>query len=288
MEELGADAVVHPDPARDVLHVCADLLAQVGDLVDEGDLRREEGVGGVLDQLARPTTDEQDRRFVEEQRAIDFAHHVTPEIVLGPDHDPVGPLEIADRGAFAQEFGIGDDRDLQAAISHRCALQQDPLDLVAGADGHGRFGDDDRVVDQRFADFAGDGMDERQVCVAIAPAAGGAHRDEDGARSLYPFGEIGREGKASGARVAVDQRVKPRFVDRHDAFAKTFDLRGVLVDAHDIMAEIGETGPRDEADIARPDHCDFHAFRPFMSRRPIFRSTRSLRPPRRLRFALLV
>src|SRR5262249_48537961 len=38
MQELGADAVVEADAARDLLHIGAHLLAQVCDLVDEGDL----------------------------------------------------------------------------------------------------------------------------------------------------------------------------------------------------------------------------------------------------------
>jgi hypothetical protein len=40
-------------PLRDLLDIGADLLAQVGDLVDEGDLHREEGVAGIFDQLGR-------------------------------------------------------------------------------------------------------------------------------------------------------------------------------------------------------------------------------------------
>ena len=51
MQELGADAVVEADAAGDLLHVGADALAQIRDLVDEGDLDRQEGVGGVFDQL---------------------------------------------------------------------------------------------------------------------------------------------------------------------------------------------------------------------------------------------
>ena len=53
VEELAADAVVEADAARHLLHVGAGLLAQVGDLVDEGDLGGEEGVGRVLDELGR-------------------------------------------------------------------------------------------------------------------------------------------------------------------------------------------------------------------------------------------
>ena len=53
MQELRADALVEPDALRDLLHVGAGLLAEIGDLVDEGDLHRQERVGRILDQLGR-------------------------------------------------------------------------------------------------------------------------------------------------------------------------------------------------------------------------------------------
>ena len=90
MQEFGADAIVEADPARDVLDVGADRLAQVGHLVDEADLGREEGVGGIFGQLGRPPPGEQDRRLVEEQRPVDFAQYGARRFVLGADHDPVG------------------------------------------------------------------------------------------------------------------------------------------------------------------------------------------------------
>jgi hypothetical protein len=40
---------VEPDAAGNVLNIGVDRLAQIGDLVDERDLRREEGVGGIFD-----------------------------------------------------------------------------------------------------------------------------------------------------------------------------------------------------------------------------------------------
>ena len=48
VEELGADALVEADAARDVHHVGVDAFAQIGDLVDERDLHRQKHVGGVL------------------------------------------------------------------------------------------------------------------------------------------------------------------------------------------------------------------------------------------------
>ncbi len=168
MEELGADAVVHPDPAADVLHVGADLLAQVGHLVDEGDLGREEGIGGVLDQLRAAAAGEQDRRFVEEQRPIDLAHDLAAEFVLGADDDPVGPLEIADRRAFAQEFGVGDDaipgavQPLSAMIrSTSSPVPTGTVDLVTTT----------ASLLERLADFLRHGIDEGEVGMAVAAPA---------------------------------------------------------------------------------------------------------------------
>ena len=76
MQELRADAVVEADAARDLLHVGADLLAQIRDLVDEGDLDRQEGVGRIFDQLGRAPRGEQQRRLVEVERPVDLGHHL--------------------------------------------------------------------------------------------------------------------------------------------------------------------------------------------------------------------
>ncbi|MCY1238973.1 hypothetical protein D9M68_664340 [compost metagenome] len=51
MQELRADAAIEADAAGDVLDIGADLFAEVGHLVDEGDLHRQEGIAGILDQF---------------------------------------------------------------------------------------------------------------------------------------------------------------------------------------------------------------------------------------------
>ena len=79
MQELRADAVVEADAARDLLHIGADALAEVGDLVDEGDLGGEERIGGVFDELGGAAAGVEDRRLVEVERAVDLGrdrrHH---------------------------------------------------------------------------------------------------------------------------------------------------------------------------------------------------------------------
>ena len=127
MEELRPDAIVEADPAGDVLDVGVDRFAQVGDLVDEADLDREEGVGGIFGELGRAPPGDQDRRAVEEQRPVDFAQHVLRMLVLGADHDPVGMLEVGDRRAFAQELGVGRDRYPSTPSSRRISSILSPV-----------------------------------------------------------------------------------------------------------------------------------------------------------------
>src|SRR3546814_2569562 len=68
VQELAADAPVEADAAGDVVHVGADLLAEIGDLVDNGDLGGEEGVAGVLGQLGGLQAGEENRRFDQVER----------------------------------------------------------------------------------------------------------------------------------------------------------------------------------------------------------------------------
>jgi hypothetical protein len=53
MQELLADAIVEANAAGDFLHIGADLLGKIGDLVDESDLGREKGIRRIFGQLRR-------------------------------------------------------------------------------------------------------------------------------------------------------------------------------------------------------------------------------------------
>ena len=64
------------------------------------------------------------------ERPVDFAHHRRAALVLDADDHAIGPFEIVDRGALAQELRVGDDGE---SVLRR-AFADDPLDRVAGAD----------------------------------------------------------------------------------------------------------------------------------------------------------
>ena len=60
----------------------------------------------------------------------------------------------------------------------RIGLADDPLDLVAGADRHGRFGDDDGKAVQRGGDLARGRVHVGEVRMAVAAPRRRADRDE--------------------------------------------------------------------------------------------------------------
>ena len=69
-----------------------------------------------------------------------------------------------DRGALAQEFRIRYHGDVGVGAE----LANDALDLVAGADRHGRLGDDDGEAFERGGDLTGRLVDIGEVGMAVA------------------------------------------------------------------------------------------------------------------------
>ena len=197
----------------DLLDIGADGVAQIGNLVDEADLDGKKGVGGVFDQFGRAPVGHHHRRLVEIKRAIEFAQGRDRALGMGADDDAVGALEIADGRALAQEFRIGGDVEIGFGIGPG----NDRLDLVASADRHGRFGDDDRVAVDEAGDLLGRGIDIGEISVAVAAPRRRADGDEDDIGVADRLGGIGGEGEPAFAHIGLDQVLQPGFVDRHGA-----------------------------------------------------------------------
>ena len=255
MQEFGSDPVIQADAARHLLHVGVQHFAQIGDLVDEGDLHRQEGVGGIFDQFRGPPAGEQDRRLVQVQRAIEVRHHHPRPLVLDADDDPVRPLEIVDRRAFAQELGVGDHRDIRLGAG----AADDLIDLVAGAHGDRGLGHHHREAAHERGDLFRHRIDVGQVGMAVAAPRGRADGDEDRVGVSDSLRAFGGEAQPAFADIAGHQILEPGLVDRHLATLKLGDLRAVLVDASDRVSEIGKTCPRDQPYIAGPNHRHAHA-----------------------------
>ena len=105
--ELAADALVEPHATRDVMDIGAHLLAQIRHLIDERDLGREKCIGRVFGELRCFDTGEYHRRLDQEQGTVQVAHERPRPLGIGAHDDAVGPHEIADRRALAQELRVG-------------------------------------------------------------------------------------------------------------------------------------------------------------------------------------
>ena len=192
--------------------------------------------------------------MVEVERAVEFTHHRGGLGVVSPDDDAVGPLEVGDRRALTQEFGVRGNRDGDPGP----LVADDALDLVAGADRHRGFGDHDGGPSHRAGDVAGGLVDVGEVGEAVAAARGRADRDEHRIGAGHRLRQVGGEGQALLAHVLGDERVEAGLVDRDAAVLESSDLLGCSVDARDGVAEIRKASPRDQADVACPYHCNPH------------------------------
>ncbi len=163
-------------------------------------------------------------------------------------------LEVGDRRAFAQEFGVGRDRHALGAFfgagsrSIWSPVPTGTVDLVTttvpGLIAFGKLADGVEHIGQ--------------IGMAIAAPRRRADRDEHRLGSLHSLGEVGREVEPAALDIGLDQRLEPRLPDRHLAGIEAVDLVLVLVDAGHMVAEIGEAGARHEPDIAGADHRDAH------------------------------
>src|SRR5437899_1349679 len=75
------------------------------------------------------------------------------------------------------------------------------------------------------------------------------HADENKMRSRHGFRQIGGEREPPVALIALHDLQKPRLVDRQLPRIEHGDLALVLVDAHDIIAALGQASARDQADV---------------------------------------
>jgi hypothetical protein len=122
-------------------------------------------------------------------------------------------------------------------------------------------------------DRLGDGEHRGQVGVPLVGLRGadGDEREPGGADG---GGEVGGEREPAGLAVVLHKFGETRLVDRHPAGVERLDLGGVIVDADDVVAALGEASARDQPDVPGPDDGDFHRRFLVVRKREVFSSGR--------------
>jgi hypothetical protein len=89
--------------------------------------------------------------LVEVERPINFGHDLARALIIGANHYSIGMLEVLDGHSFAQEFRVRDDCNVSIGSS----VMNYASDLVAGAHGDRRFGDDHGEAVNRRRNLSG-------------------------------------------------------------------------------------------------------------------------------------
>ncbi len=105
VQEIRADPGVVAHPAGDFFDIRAQRLADIGDLIDERDLGREEGIGSVFDHLCRAQIGDDDRGA---QGQMQLGNFFGSLCIQRAEDRAVRVHKIADRRAFPQKFRAGD------------------------------------------------------------------------------------------------------------------------------------------------------------------------------------
>ena len=210
VEKIAPDPPVHADAVGDFLDIRAARFADRGDGVDVGNLEREKGIGGVLDQLGAVDIGDENRRH---ERLVNFLHQVDRALALRADDDPVRVHQVGHGAAFAQEFRIAHDVEFGAVSV--VALDRFG-DFFAGFHRHGALIDDDAIIGQDAGDFARDFFDETEIDAAVGLLRR-RHGDEDDLRVVDAFLDAAGEAQALRGNIAMDDFFQARLVDRHFA-----------------------------------------------------------------------
>ena len=151
VQEVRPEAVVEADAARDVDDVRADELADVRDLVDEADARREERVRRELHELGGGDVHAEDL-------GVDPACSSTTRSPSSGSKAPTtmrsGFMKSRDRAALGGELGI---RDVADAVE--AARVEPRAHLLARPDGDGALHDEERAARDVVGQLVDDGPD---------------------------------------------------------------------------------------------------------------------------------
>jgi hypothetical protein len=261
VKEAGADARVGADALAHEFNVGAHPVGQVGQLVHEADARGEHGVGGVFGEFGAAHVHDAGALVVAVEGQVELAHERQGALALGrgvhAEHDAVGAHEVVDGGALLEEFGVGDDGEGQVLATRGQLCGDGGAHLVGGADGYGGFVHHDLEAGHVAADVARGGQHVFQVGAAVFVRRG-ADGDELDVAEGHGLRRVGGEAQAAGFNVGLDQFAQAGLVDGHAAVVEDGDLGGVDVEAADAVAEVGQTGAGDEADVAGADDGDVH------------------------------
>jgi len=237
--------------------VCADVDQSKIDRLNKGEMPIYEP--GLDDLIARNAKTGRIRFTTGVEEAIRGADIVFVAVGTPPAAD--GSADMSAVYRVAETFGRVLDR--YKVIVNKSTVPVGTADkvreIVSGLTTHPfAVASNPEFLKEGAADLAGGLVDEAEVGGAVDLALRGADREDHDVGALHGGRQIGGEAQAPGVEIVTDELGQARLVNRDLSLLEASDARGVEVDAHDIVAEVAESGAGDEADVTRSDDGETH------------------------------
>src|SRR5690606_9899471 len=111
--EFGANAAIRTNGAGHLVYIGSGNFTEFRNGIDGGYALVQEGVSRQLGKLRRPQVCRQD--FIGRYpRGVNVDERLYGLLVFATNEDPVRMVQVSDGGAFGQEFGIGEDMEINA------------------------------------------------------------------------------------------------------------------------------------------------------------------------------
>ncbi len=195
--------------------------------------------------------------MVADERLIQRAHELCRTRIVGADDDPVRLHEVLDGRAFFQELRVRDHIELHARATPGQRRLQFLANLVGSSYRYGGFRHDHAVAGH-VRSYGARGREYIAQVRRTILVWRGTYGYELEKSVFYTPRRVRREFQTAGLRIALDESVEARFVNRDLAAAKALNLARVHIDANHVIARVSETSSSDEAYITRAENRNAH------------------------------
>ena len=189
--------------------------------------------------------------------SVELAHDVSGLLGRSAHNHAVRFHEVLNGRAFLEEFGVGDDLEIQLQPPHVQILLNDGGHAVGRAHGHGGLVHNDEVILHELSDLVGHLFDIVQIGGTILIRRS-ADADESYFRALEAFREIrGKEKTAIGV-AALYHGGQTGLVNVHVSCVQPVNNVLLHINAGYRVAHFRKTGSADKPDVAGTDNAQFH------------------------------
>ena len=243
-----------PDRVGELHDVGTGGLAELGHRVDEGDLRGEERVGGVLHQLGGREVDHDIGHPVHEDRGERRGELVGVGLAVDADDEAVGLEGVLHGEALAGELRAPREPH---AVAGGCELDQPVAQPLGRADRHGRLAHDEARAGEQRPESLHRSVDVGHVGGVGVRTLWRPDGDEEDLAVLRGLRGGRREAQPTRREGVGEQGVETGLVERRLAPTERGDLGRVHVVADHVVPDDGHRGRVDGPEVAAAD--DAHA-----------------------------